>query len=57
MKILNLEGGDYHMHSSNFSDWSSIIDEIARYAGEIWLNEIAITDHSDATLAKFKKTI
>jgi len=48
-KILNLDARDYHMHSSTFSDGTSTIDEIARFAWEIWLTEIAITDHSDAT--------
>ncbi|MCT4617275.1 MAG: PHP domain-containing protein [Candidatus Gracilibacteria bacterium] len=55
MKILNLDNRDYHMHSSDFSDGMSTVDEIVRFAGEIGLTEIAITDHSDATLEKFKR--
>lgn len=53
MEILNLDWRDYHMHSTNFSDWTSSIDEIVRYAWEIWLKEIAITDHSDFSLNKW----
>ncbi len=49
-KIINLEWWDYHMHSLNFSDGLNTIDEIIRFAWEIWLNEIAITDHSQAAL-------
>lgn len=45
-RFLNLDGQDYHMHCSNFSDGLSSIDEIVRFAGEIWLRAIAITDHS-----------
>lgn len=48
MKVLNLDNRDYHMHSSTFSDWLSTIDEIVRFAWEIWMTEIAITDHSKA---------
>ncbi|MCT4616981.1 MAG: PHP domain-containing protein [Candidatus Gracilibacteria bacterium] len=54
MKILNLDNRDYHMHSNNFSDGFSSVDEIVRFAGEIGLTEIAITDHSDATLDFFQ---
>lgn len=46
MKILNLDNRDYHMHSSTFSDWLNTIDEIVKFAWEIWMTEIAITDHS-----------
>lgn len=52
MEILNLDWRDYHMHSSDFSDWTSTIDEIVKFAWEIWLTEIAITDHSDISLEK-----
>jgi histidinol phosphatase-like PHP family hydrolase len=50
MIIVNPGQEDYHMHSLNFSDGWSTIDEIVRFAGEIGLKKIAITDHSDAEL-------
>lgn len=50
MKIINNWNKDYHMHSTNFSDWTSSIDEIVKFAWEMWLEEIAITDHSDIAL-------
>ena len=57
MEILNLDWRDYHMHSTNFSDGTSSIDEMVRFAWEIWLKEIAITDHSDLALDEwFPKT-
>lgn len=52
MKILNTEKEDYHLHSFNFSDGLSTIDEIARFAGEIGMKKIAITDHSQFCLDK-----
>lgn len=48
--IINLDNRDYHMHSITFSDWLSSIDEMVRFAWEIWLTEIAITDHSQAVI-------
>lgn len=45
-KIINLDTRDYHMHSLNFSDWFNSVDEIVKFAWDIWLTEIAITDHS-----------
>jgi len=50
MIIVNPGPEDYHMHSSTFSDGFSSIDEMVRYAGEIGLKKIAITDHSQITL-------
>ena len=47
MRILNSDKKDYHIHSSNFSDWTSSIEVIVRFSWDIWLKEIAITDHSD----------
>ena len=41
------------MHSSNFSDWLHTIDEIVQFAWKMWLQEIAITDHSQAALDLF----
>ena len=38
------------MHSVTFSDWLSTIDEIVKFAWNIWLTEIAITDHSQAAM-------
>lgn len=47
MKILNPgSSGDYHIHSSTFSDGFNTIDEIVVAAGELGYQEIAITDHS-----------
>ena len=53
-KIINLDDRDYHMHTSTFSDWLSTIDEVVKFAWDIWLTEIAITDHSQASLEVFK---
>lgn len=53
MKIVNLDNKDYHIHCSNFSDWLNSIDEIVKFAWEIWLTEIAITDHSDVMTKNF----
>lgn len=53
MKIVNSETTDYHMHSSSYSDGTSTFDEIARFAWEIGLTEIAITDHSDIVAIKW----
>ena len=50
MRIVNPGKEDYHMHSSNFSDGLSSIDELVVYAGKLGLRKIAITDHSQATL-------
>ena len=50
MKIVNSFNTDYHIHSLNFSDGFSTIDEIVRYAWECWLEEIAITDHSQEVI-------
>jgi len=52
MEILNLDNRDYHMHSLNFSDGINTIDEIVKFSWEIWLTEIAITDHSDIAIEK-----
>jgi len=38
------------MYSVIFSDWLSTIDEIVKFAWNIWLTEIAITDHSQAVM-------
>ena len=52
MEIINPGREDFHMHSSNFSDGFNTIDEIVKYAGEIGLKKIAITDHNQAYLDK-----
>lgn len=44
--IINDPYSDYHIHSL-FSDWVSTIEEITQFAGILWMQEIAITDHSD----------
>lgn len=49
-KIINLDNRDYHMHSMSFSDWLNTIDEIVKFAWEIGMTEIAITDHSDEAM-------
>lgn len=55
MRIINLDNTDYHTHTMSFSDGLNSIDEVVKYAGEIWLNEIAITDHSQAAIDMFKE--
>lgn len=57
-KIINLDNRDnrdYHMHSMNYSDWLNTIEEIVKFAWEIWLTEIAITDHSDSAMDALTK--
>lgn len=48
MEIVNPGKEDYHIHSFNFSDGMSTVDEIAKFAGKIGLTKIAITDHCQA---------
>ena len=48
MKILNTEKEDYHVHSFNFSDGMSDIDEIVKFAGQLGMKKLVITDHSQA---------
>lgn len=50
MEIINPGNEDYHIHSINFSDGLNTIDEIVKFAGEIGLNKIAITDHNQSYL-------
>ena len=50
MQIINSPTEDYHLHSLNFSDGMDTIDGIVRFAGEIGLTRIAITDHCQTTL-------
>lgn len=50
MEIINLDNSDYHIHSSTFSDWMSTVDEIVKFAWEMWMTEIAITDHSRVSI-------
>ena len=49
MSIINLNR-DYHSHSLNYSDGLNTIDEMVRFAGELGLEELALTDHSQAAL-------
>ena len=49
-KIINLDNRDYHMHTLNFSDGANTIDEMVQFAWKFWLKEIAITDHSQASI-------
>ncbi|PIN76549.1 hypothetical protein COV17_02060 [Candidatus Woesearchaeota archaeon CG10_big_fil_rev_8_21_14_0_10_36_11] len=53
MKLCNSEYEDYHVHSSTFSDGLNSVDELVRFAGEIGLRRIAITDHSRAFAEQF----
>jgi len=55
MKLLNPDERDYHMHTSSFSDGMNSVDEIVKFAWEIGLKEIAITDHSDTCMKNLKK--
>lgn len=48
MEIVNPGKEDYHVHSFNYSDGMSTVDEIVKFAGEIGLEKIAITDHCQA---------
>jgi histidinol phosphatase-like PHP family hydrolase len=50
MEIINPGLEDFHMHSINYSDGLNTIDEIVKFAGEIGLTKIAITDHNQAYL-------
>ncbi|MFZ1291639.1 MAG: PHP domain-containing protein [Melioribacteraceae bacterium] len=50
MEIINPGNEDYHIHSINFSDGLNTIDEIVKFAGEIGLTKIAITDHNQVYL-------
>ena len=50
MEIVNPGKQDFHMHSINFSDGFNTIDEIVKFAGEIGLTKVGITDHSQAYL-------
>ncbi|MFC2139714.1 PHP domain-containing protein [Bacteroidota bacterium] len=57
MKILNPDSrGDYHIHTSTFSDGFNSIDEIVIHAGQLGLKEIAITDHSQSLLDAYGYT-
>jgi len=53
-KIINLDNRDYHMHTSSYSDWIPTINELVKFAGKINMKEIAITDHSQATIDLFR---
>ncbi len=53
MQIINPgQTGDYHMHSLNYSDGLNTIDELVHWAEVFGLQEIAITDHSQATIER-----
>lgn len=54
-KILNLDDGDYHMHTCTFSDGLNTIEEMVIFAWQMWLTEIAITDHSQICLDWFRE--
>ncbi len=53
-RIVNLDSKDYHMHTSSFSDWIPTINELVQFAWVIWMKEIAITDHSQVSINKFR---
>jgi len=46
MKIVNPGQEDYHMHTFTFSDGANSLDEMVIRAGEVGLEKIGITDHS-----------
>jgi len=50
MGVVNTQKQDYHMHSSEYSDGYHTVEELIRSAGDLGLDKIAITDHSDAAL-------
>lgn len=50
MRIVNTPHEDFHVHSLNYSDGMETIDGIVKYAGQIGMTRIAITDHCQATL-------
>jgi len=54
-RIVNLDNRDYHMHTSSFSDWIPTINELVQFAWQIWMKEIAITDHSQVSIDRFRK--
>ena len=54
-RIVNLDNRDYHMHTSSFSDWIPTINELVQFAWQIWMKEIAITDHSQVTIDMFRR--
>ncbi|MGB5894741.1 MAG: PHP domain-containing protein [Ignavibacteriaceae bacterium] len=52
MEIINPGNEDYHIHSLNYSDGMNTIDEIVKFAGNIGLAKIAITDHCQVHIDK-----
>ena len=58
MEIVNPDDiGDFHIHSSTFSDGFNSIDEIVIASGELGYQKIAITDHSQALLDAYGITM
>lgn len=53
-RIINFDNKDYHMHTSSLSDGIPTINELVQFAWTIWLEEIAITDHSQVAIDMFK---
>lgn len=57
MEVINPGNiGDYHLHSSTFSDGFNSIDDLVLHAGRLGLKEIAITDHSQCMLDAYGYT-
>lgn|GEM_PF-262295 len=52
MRILNTEKEDYHVHSFNYSDGISTVNEMVRFAGELGMKKIVFADHSQAALQR-----
>ena len=52
MKILNTEKEDYHVHSFNYSDGISTVNEMVRFAGELGMKKLVFADHSQAALQR-----
>ena len=55
MRIVNPDS-DHHMHTLNFSDGLSTVEELVRHAGSLGLKRIAITDHSDDNRRAWSRT-
>ncbi len=57
MEIINPgSSGDFHIHSSTFSDGFNSIDEIVIATGKLGYQKIAITDHCQALLDAYGMT-
>lgn len=53
MEIINPGNEDFHTHSITYSDGWNSIEDIVKFAGEIGLSKIAITDHCQEYLNRY----